>query len=182
MVDTLNKYLVRQIKWAPEYEKEIETIYNMLKDQQRKIFDLSFYGTGGDVMDYVEDSIKENMAFVVGDFNGEIFAFFILENPRLYKDIITRVDVHTAIRKRYWGKQSREIISAFKDYLMFNFKIKKFVATVPQCGYGVIKLLKDIGFKHEGTLKDSVIFLDKNDNPKFYDELIYSLTNEDIKL
>ena len=103
-----------------------------------------------------------------------------LENPRMFKDIIIRTDVHTAVRKKYWGKQSREIMNLFKSYLLTNYKIKKLIASVPQCGYGVIKLLKDIGFKHEGTIKQALLFKDKNDIPKFYDELIYSFTNEDL--
>ena len=52
-------------------------------------------------------------------------------------------------------------------YLFTNYNIKKVIAQVPQCGYGVIKLLKDIGFKHEGTLKQALLFLDKNNKPKY---------------
>lgn len=179
----INKYIVQKVEWIPKHFDDIEAIYNMLKTQERKIFDLSYYSTGCSIMDYVEKCIKEDIVFIVKDVDTfEICAFFILEEPRVFEDIITRVDVHTAIRKKYWGQQSREIVKAFKDYILSIYNIKKFVATVPQCGYGVIKLLKDIGFKHEGTLKNSVVFTDKNNKPKFYDELIYSLNNEDIKI
>ena len=178
-----NKYIIQQVEWLPNQFSDIEAIYNMLKDQERKIFDLSYYTTGCSIMDYVEKCIKEDYVFIVRDIdNFDICACFILAEPRMFENIITRVDVHTAIRKKYWGKQSREIALAFRDYAVNKYNIKKFVATVPQCGYGIIKLLKDIGFKHEGTLKESVIFRDKNGKPKFYDELIYSLTDGGIKI
>lgn len=174
-----NKYNIIKVSWSPAYSKEIEEIYRMLRDQEHKIFDLSWYDMGGDLLNYVEARIKEDAVFVITK-DDDICAFFILENPRLFQDIITRVDVHTAVRKKYWGKTSREIMNTFRDYLFSNYKIKKVIASVPQCGYGVIKLLKDIGFRHEGTLKQALLFLDKNNKPKYYDELIYSLTNEEI--
>lgn len=170
---------IKQIKWSPLFQNEIQEIYRMLKDQEHKIFDLSWYNMDGNIMNYVEGRIKEDLVFIV-TYDGEVCAFFILENPRIFNDVITRVDVHTAVRKKYWGKTSRDIMNAFKDYIFNKYKIKKIIAQVPQNGYGVIKLLKDIGFKHEGTLKQSLIFLNKNNQPKYYDELIYSLTNEEI--
>lgn len=172
-------YSIIQIEWSPVYNNEITEIYRMLKDQERKIFDLSWYDMDGDIMNYLESMVRDNSVFIIKKDN-DICAFFILENPRTFNDIILRVDVHTAVRKKYWGKQSRDIMNTFKEYLFSRYKIKKIIASVPQCGYGVIKLLKDIGFKHEGTLKQALIFKDKNNNPKFYDELIYSLTNEDL--
>ena len=174
-----DKYNIIKVSWSPAYSKEIEEIYRMLRDQEHKIFDLSWYDMGGDLLNYVEARIKEDAVFVITK-DDDICAFFILENPRLFQDVITRVDVHTAVRKKYWGKTSREIMNTFRDYLFSNYKIKKVIASVPQCGYGVIKLLKDIGFRHEGTLKQALLFLDKNNKPKYYDELIYSLTNEEI--
>lgn len=176
---TISPYNVIKINWSPTYSKEIEEIYRMLRDQEHKIFDLSWYDMGGNLLNYVEARIKEDAVFVITK-DEDICAFFILENPRLFGDIITRVDVHTAVRKKYWGKTSREIMNMFRDYLFSNYRIKKVIASVPQCGYGVIKLLKDIGFRHEGTLKEALLFLDKNNKPKYYDELIYSLTNEEM--
>lgn len=175
----MNDYQVVHLDWTPEYNKEITEIYRMLKDQERRIFDLAWYSMGGDVMDYLEGMIREGNTFAI--VNGDdVCAFFLLDDTRTYKNIIIKTKVHTAVRKKYWGRESREIMRMFKAYLLDNYNIKKIVAEVPQCGYGVIKLLKDIGFKHEGTLKQSLIFKDKKGLPKFYDELIYSFTNEDI--
>lgn len=175
----MEQFVIVPIVWSPVYQKEIEEIYRMLKDQEHKIFDLTWYDMGGDILNYVEGRIKEDAVFVVKN-KDDICAFFMLENPRTFKNVITRVEVHTSVRKKYWGKSSREIMNTFRNYLFTNYNIKKVIAQVPQCGYGVIKLLKDIGFKHEGTLKQALLFLDKNNKPKYYDELIYSLTNEEI--
>lgn len=174
-----NKFLVEQVFFTPEFQFEVSEIFRMLKDQENKIFDLTFYDGGANVMDYVISKVKSGGVFVV-KYNSDVAAFFILENPRTFGDIITRADIHTAVRRKFWGRTSREIMNCFKEYLFSHYRIKKVVASVPQCGYGVIKLLKDLGFKHEGTLKEALIFKDKNNNPKYYDELIYSLTMEEI--
>lgn len=173
-------YEVIQVKWEPEFQDEIKEIYRMFKDQERKIFPLTTYDEGTTVMDMVELMCKEDFVFLVKDEDIPC-AVFILEKPEVYKIVITRVNIHCAIRRHFWGAKAREICHFFRRYLEENFNIKKIVAEVPQCGYGVIKLLKDMGFKHEGTMKEATLYLDKTGKPKFYDALIYSLTREDIK-
>lgn len=173
------KYKVEQIFWDKEYEHDIAEVYRMLKDQERKIFDLTFYDYGISIMDYVEKNVKKGAVFVVKDDNT-IAAMLLMQNPRTFGEVITRADVHIAVRKAYWGKGSRDIIQALKDYLRDNYYIKKLIAGVPQCNYPIIKLLKDVGFTHEGTLKDGFLYKDKNGKAKYYDELIYSLTREDL--
>lgn len=173
-------YEVIQVKWEPNYQDEIKEIYRMFKDQERKIFPLTSFDDGTNVMDMVEYVINNDYVFLIED-NKIPCAVFILDNPYTYKDIITKVNIHTAIRRPFWGQRAREICRFFVQYLNEEFLIKKLIAQVPQCGYGVIKLLKDLGFKHEGTMKEATLYKDKNGNPKFYDELIYSLTREDIK-
>lgn len=176
------RYFVEQLFWNGVYENEIRQVYEILKDQENRIFDLCWYDMGGDVMDYVQGVVSKGQVFVVKDKTSpeEIAALFMLDKARTFGEVIVRCDIHTAVRKKYWGKQSREIMEVFRQYVNKNFYIKKIVASVPQCGYGVIKLLKDIGFTHEGTLRNSLLFHDKNKIPKWYDELIYSLTREDI--
>ena len=173
-------YEVIRVIWSPEYQEDIKEIYRMFKDQERKIFDLTTYFDNTSVMDLVELMCEEDFVFLIKE-DGVPCAVFVLDNPRVYNEIITRVNIHTAIRRPFWGTKAREICSLFKNYLHDNYPIKKLVAEVPQCGYGVIKLLKDMGFKHEGTMKEATLYRDKNGNPKFYDALIYSLTREDIK-
>lgn len=173
-------YEVIQVKWEPNYQDEIKEIYRMFKDQERKIFPLTCIDEGLSVMDRVENVINEDYVFLVKDDNTPC-AVFVLDNPSTYGNIITKINIHTAIRRPFWGTKAREICRYFIRFLEETFLIKKLIAQVPQCGYGVIKLLKDLGFKHEGTLKEATLYKDKNGNPKFYDELIYSLTRGDIK-
>ena len=173
-------YEVIQVKWEPNYQDDIKEIYRMFKDQERKIFPLTSFDDGTNVMDMIEYIITEDYVFLIKE-NGTPCATFVLDNPYTFQDIITKINIHTAIRRPYWGTKAREICRYFVQFLNDTFLIKKLIAQVPQCGYGVIKLLKDLGFKHEGTMKEATLYKDKNGNPKFYDELIYSLTREDIK-
>lgn len=175
------KYEIIQLDWTQKYAFEISEVYRMLKDQERKIFDLAWHYKYDDnnLMNIIERNIKLGQIFVAKD-NNEVAGMVMLTDPRTFGDLIITVDVHTAIRKKYWGKESRDILRQIHSYIKGEFKIKKVIATVPQCGYGIIKLLKDIGFKHEGTLKEACLYPDKNDKPKFYDKLIYSYTREDL--
>lgn len=173
-------YEVIRVKWEPEFQDDIKEIYRMFKDQERKIFDLTTYFNGTSIMDLVEDMCENDFVFLIKE-DDTPCAVFILDNPSIYKTIISRINIHTAIRRPYWGTKAREICKVFLNFLDSHYLIKKLIAEVPQCGYGVIKLLKDMGFKHEGTMKEASIYNDKNGKPKFYDTLIYSLTREDIK-
>lgn len=173
-------YEVIRVKWKPEFQDDIKEIYRMFKDQERKIFDLTSYYNDTTVMDFVQYICENDFVFIVKE-DEKPCAVFFLNEALVYKNIITRLNIHTAIRRPYWGTKAREICKFFLQYLNDKYIIKKIIAEVPQCGYGVIKLLKDMGFKHEGTLKDGCLFKDKNSNPKFYDTLIYSLTNKEIK-
>lgn len=174
------EYSIYSIDWTPEYENEIGAVYKMFKDQEHRIFDLTAYNSNNTVMDFLQDMIVNDRVFVVVGDNGDVMATFILEDAIMFQDIITEVNLHCAIRRKYWGKQSREICKEFLNYLNEHYYIKKIIAEVPQCGYGVIKLLKDLGFSHEGTLKQCLLYKDRNGKPKWYDQLIYSSTREDL--
>lgn len=171
-------YSILPIFWEENYDKEIQEVYRMLKDQEKKIFDLSWYQDNpGGVMDYVEEQVSKGNVFVA-KCDDDICGMFILENPREYNGRILFCDIHCAIRKKYWGQEARNICNTFKNFLKYS-NINRLIANVPQCGYGVIKLLKNIGFKHEGTVKRVLVFKDKNGNEKLYDSLIYALDLED---
>lgn len=173
-------YEVSRVRWSPEFQDDIQEIYRMFKDQERKIFDLTSYYNNSDVMDFVQYICENEFVFLVKE-NETPIACFFLDDALAYKTLITRLNIHTVIRRPYWGAKSREICRMFIRYLDDKYPIHKLIAEVPQCGYGVIKLLKDLGFKHEGTLKDGCLFKDKNNKPKFYDTLIYSRIRKDIK-
>lgn len=175
-----NKYSIYPIQWDKLFEPEIQMIYQMFKDQEHRIFTINTYDNYDNILDVVKDMIDNDRVFVVTSPLGEVMASFILEDAILFKDIITEVKIHCAIRRPFWGSTAREICREMELYLRDKYRIKKLIAEVPQCKYGIIKLLKDIGFKHEGTLKTCLLYLDKNHNPKWYDKLIYTLTREDI--
>ena len=170
-------YEVTRVQWTPDRETDIKEIYRMFKDQERKIFDLTAIDTSN-VMDIVEYAIMEDTVFIVKA-DDIACACFIVENPAMYQGRLIKANLHCVIRKAFWGKESRNICKAFLDFMDKYFAPLKLTAFVPQCGYGIIKLLKDMGFVHEGTMKKSRLYLDKNNQPKLYDELIYSRNRMD---
>ena len=173
------EYQCVAVEWIPAHEKYIAEVYRLLKDQENKIFDLSF--GDADIMDYVEYNVQKSSIYVIINNVGDVCAFFMLEDIKTYKDIILSAQLHCAVSKRCWGKKSRELGRSMLDYLKNNLPpLKRLVASVPQHNFGVVKLLKDLGFKHEGTLKSNLIFKNKYNEEKYYDELIYSIVREDI--
>ena len=168
-----------KVEWNPDNEKYIAEVYRLLKDQENKIFDLSFGDS--DIMDYVEYNVQKNSIYVIINNEDVVCAFFMLEDIKPYKEIILSANLHCAISKRCWGKKSRELGQSMLEYLRSNLPpLKRLVASVPQHNFGVVKLLKDLGFKHEGTLKSNLIYKNKYNEEKYYDELIYSIVREDI--
>lgn len=169
-------YLVYPISWGREYELEIQEVYRLFKDQERKIFDLTWYDEGNDLFDFIQDIILSGGVFVTKDItNNKIAGVFVLTEPKEFRGVVLHTDVHCAVSKSYWGKEARNISREFITHLQENYNINKLIACVPQCGYGIIKLLKSMGFSHEGTIKKVLPYLDKNNNVKLYDKLIYSL-------
>lgn len=176
---------VKEFEFIPiTFEKEnleyIEEIYRLHKDQQRKIFDLGC--NINDIMDYVEYKIKDNSAVVlacVDKSNGVVAGVITLESIRFFKNEIARCNVHIVVCRKYWGKTSREIIFQSYKWIDKNLKpIHRMEARVPANNFGVIKLLKDVGFKVEGTARKTLIFLDKHNQPKYYDELLFGRIKE----
>lgn len=176
MVEKTKTYVTYPITWTKEYEKEIQEVYRLFKDQERKIFDLTWYDAGNNLMDFIEELIKDGGVFVTKDFeDNKIAATFVLVDPVIFRDTVLYANVHCAVSKAFWGKEARNISGNFISYLEDNYSIKRLIANVPQCGYGIIKLLKNMGFHHEGTIKRVLPYLDKNSEVKLYDKLIYSL-------
>ena len=155
----------------------VKEVYRLHKEQSNKIFDLACgISTDEDIMDYVKDKISSDITLLAIDTETNKYAgVVIFEDIRVYNKEIARANVHLAISKKYWGKQSREIIEDVYKFLGENWlPIKRLEARVPANNFGIIKLLKDVGFKIEGTCKDAVIYTDKNGNAKYYNEQIYS--------
>ena len=94
MVNNFNCVLV---EWIPEHEHYVSEVYRMLKDQENKIFDLT-YGEKN-IMDYVEYHSQNNSIYVIIDNEDKVCAFFMLERTKHYKNIITSTSLHCAVRK-----------------------------------------------------------------------------------
>ena len=70
---------------------------------------------------------------------------------------------------------SQQLTNHIYEFIEENFyPINRLEARVPSNNFGVIKLLKDVGFKIEGTLKNRLIYKDKYGKEKYYNQLIYS--------
>ena len=173
-----DNYSVELLEWKPEFSEAIMEAYRLLKDQEKKIFDLSFYDGLGDepIMAYLENMVTNELVFIVRDNENEkVAGVFMLEDMRPYKDVVLYARVHCVICKKYWGQKSKELCEIFKKYLQDNTNILRLIAEVPQIAYSLIKILKSVGSHHEGTIKHTVVYLDKNGNEKLYDEMLYGL-------
>lgn len=176
------------VKYNEDYYEYIEEIYRLHKDQKRRIFDLACgISTDDDIMDYVEDIISkgDSIVFAVVDkSNNKVAAVVILDEIRMSNDVIVRTNVHLVVGRQYWGKTSRDVLNQFFDKMDREFvkKIVRYEAYIPSNNFGLIKLLKDIGVKCEGTLKRRLAFNNKHGEPTLYDELIFSRVNYGVKL
>lgn len=164
---------------AKDYEK-VKEVYRLHKEQSNKLFDLSSNITSDkDIMDMVKGRIEyDEVLLVVDKSTGQYAGCITFESIRIYGDRIINMIAHPIICKRYWGKQSRDIIEDCYRFLEENWlPINRIEARVPSNNYGVIKLLKDVGFKVEGTLVNRLIYKDKYGKDKYYNQLIYSDIN-----
>lgn len=176
------------VKYDKDNYKLIEQVYRLHKDQHRKIFDLaSNISTDEDIMDYIEMLIKSNdtLVFAAIDKDTEdVAAVLIMSDICLYNNTVVRTNCHLVVCRKYWGKTSRDIIKQFFNKMDNEFiaKVIRYEAYVPSNNFGIIKLLKDVGFKCEGTLKDRLVFYNKDGKPKKYDELIFSKINKGVEI
>lgn len=155
----------------------VREVYRLHKEQAKKIFDLSCgISTDEDIMDYIKSQIEYNEVLLAIDRNNNEYAgCIILEDICYFDGTITKANVHLVVNKKYWGKDSRRIINDCFKFVKENFKpIVRLEAFVPSNNYGIIKLLKDVGFKVEGTLRKRLVFNNKNNIPTYYNELVYS--------
>lgn len=169
-----------KVTLEPEDYNKFKEVYRLHKEQSNKLFDLSCgISTDEDIMDLIKDRIEYDTVLLVVDKTTNQYAGCIsFTNVKIYNDTIVDCNVHPVICKRYWGKDSRQIIEDAYKFVEENWKpINRLTAKVPSNNLGVIKLLKDVGFKIEGTLKNFYIFKDKNGIDKYYNQLVYSDIN-----
>ena len=173
----VKEYSIKIVEFSPDNQDDILEAYRLHKDQEHKIFDIA---CGVDnVMDYIEYQLTSSGSIVllIKD-KDKTCACFIMEDICDVNGIIIRCNVHYVVNKLCWGKESRDIGKFIINYLDDNIPVNRMEARVPQNNIPIIKLLKDLGFKHEGVLRNNLLFLDKNKQPKLYNELIYALVKE----
>jgi len=161
---------------AKDYDK-IKEVYRLHKEQANKLFDLSCkISTDEKIMELIKDRIEYDTVLLAIDKDTNKYAGCItFYDMKIYNNMIVNTEVHPVISKKYWGPNSRTLIEDCYKFVEENWlPINRIEAKVPSNNYGVIKLLKDVGFKVEGTCRNKYIFKDKNGEEKFYNQLIYS--------
>ena len=169
-----------KVTLEPEDYEKIKEVYRLHKEQRYKLFDLSSWiKSDDDLINMIKDRIEyDEVLLAVDTETGRYAGCITFHDMKIHNNVIVNADVHPVISKRYWGKQSRQLIEDAYKFVEENWlPINRLTARVPSHNFGVIKLLKDLGFKVEGTLKDYYVFKDKNGNDKYYNQLIYSDIN-----
>lgn len=174
------KYDFVEVTLEPEDYEKVKEVYRLHKEQASKIFNLaSGISTDEDIMERIKYDIENNLVILAIDkHSGRYSAVITYDNITIFDGKIANMGVHIIIGKRYWGPESRNIIFEAYKYMKENMKpIKRLEAFVPSNNFGIIKLLKDVGFKIEGTLRDRVVYKNKDGIPTYYNELVYSKLN-----
>ena len=171
------RYTCIEVTLEPNNYDKIKEVYRLHKEQANRLFDLtSGIYTDEDIMELIKNRIEyETVLLIYDEIDNRYAGCITFANIEVYKDTIINTEVHPVISKRYWGKSSRDIINSIYEFIDDNFyPINRLEARVPSNNFGVIKLLKDVGFTIEGTLKNRLIYKDKYGNEKYYNQLIYS--------
>lgn len=174
------KYGFIEVTLEPEDYDKVKEVYRLHKEQAKRIFSLtSGISTDEDIMQCIKDNIEDNIVLLaVDNTTGKYAAMIGCDDIVVYGDEVARMKCHIVVNKHYWGPESRRIIFEWYEYLKENMKpIKRLEAFVPSNNFGIIKLLKDVGFKIEGTLKNRVVYKNKEGIPTYYNELVYSKLN-----
>ena len=169
-----------EVTLEPKDYDKVKEVYRLHKEQSNKVFSLaSGIKTDEDIIDCIENDIENNIVLLAVDKENDKYAGVVtFDNISIYNDTIVSCGVHLIVNKNYWGKSSRQIVFDCYKYMKKNMKhINRLECYVPSNNFGIIKLLKDVGFKIEGTLKNRLMFYNKKGEPSYYNELIYSNTN-----
>ena len=169
-----------KVTLEPDDYDKVKEVYRLHKEQFNKLFDLSSWvKTDDDLINMIKDRIEyDEVLLAIDTTTGRYAGCITFHDVRVCDDTIVDAEVHPVVSKRYWGQSSRDLIEDAYKFIEENWlPINRLTARVPSHNFGVIKLLKDVGFKVEGTLKDYYVFEDKNGNHKYYNQLIYSDMN-----
>lgn len=174
------KYDFVEVTLEPDDYDKVKEVYRLHKEQANRIFSLtSGIISDEDIMECIRDNIRDNIVLLAVDLTTGKYAGMVgFDNIIMYDGYVSNMKCHIVVSKKYWGPESRKIIRDWFEYAKENMKpIKRLEAFVPSNNFGIIKLLKDVGFKIEGTLRDRVVYKNKNGIPTYYNELVYSKIN-----
>lgn len=174
------KYDFVEVTLEPSHYELVKELYRLYKEQSNRIFDLaSGINTNEDILDYIKFIVEEHIVLIAIDKETQHYAgCIVFDELKIYNNEIISCGVHIVIGKKYWGKESRKIIKDCWKYIKENMlPVRRIECKVPSNNFGIIKLLKDVGFKIEGTLKNRVLRYNKNNIPTLYNELVYSNIN-----
>lgn len=77
--------------------------------------------------------------------------------------------------KNEWGKgYGKEVVESLVNYCFTDLGLNRIVAEIFSINERSIKIFEDLGFKREGTLRNSVL-----KNGQYVDEYIYARLNSD---
>lgn len=171
------KYDFVEVTLEPDDYEKVKEVYRLHKEQANKIFSLSSgISSDEDIMEVVRDNVRDNIVLLAVDTtNGKYAGMAGFDDINILNNEVLNMKCHIIVNKKYWGPESRKIIFDCFEYLKENMKpIKRLEAFVPSNNFGIIKLLKDVGFKIEGTLRNRVVYKNKDGIPTKYNELVYS--------
>lgn len=174
------KYDFVRVSLEPEDYEKVKEVYRLHKEQARILFSLdSGIDSDEKLMELLKEVIADDIVLLAIDLEtGRYSAMIGMENIKVFNDEILSMQCHIVVSKRYWGPESRKIIYDYYSWLEDNMKpVRRLEAFVPSNAYGIIKLLKDVGFKIEGTLKNRLVYFNKDNVPTMYNELVYSKIN-----
>jgi hypothetical protein len=174
------KYDFVQVTLEPEDYEKVKEVYRLHKEQKRILFNLSSgISSDEEIMECLKDAIENQIVLLAIDTTtGKYAAMIGCEDIRIFNDEIINMKCHIVVSKRYWGPESRKIIFDWYRFIEETMKpVRRLEAFVPSNAYGIIKLLKDVGFKIEGTLKNRLVYPNKDNVPTKYNELVYSKIN-----
>lgn len=169
-----------KVTLEPDDYDKVKEVYRLHKEQFNKLFDLSSWvKSDDDLINMIKDRIEyDEVLLAIDTTTGRYAGCITFHDIRVCNNTIVDAEVHPVVSKRYWGQSSRDLIEDAYKFVETNWlPINRLTARVPSHNFGVIKLLKDVGFKVEGTLKDYYVFEDKNGENKYYNQLIYSDIN-----
>ena len=86
-----------------------------------------------------------------------------------------KCDIHAFADKKFFGKQIREVGKLFINDVFKKFSLYRMQSQVTSNNLLTCKLLKDLGFKEEGILRNASLI-----KGKLYNDILFGITKEEL--